>query len=100
LHHSLDILQTRLATTHISPSSTHAKARAPVIFRYASGGENSVYGGHFGRLEAGLIAGGLCAVAAVFAATAGFDVHECAHLDGSRAVEAAVEAALLSDILC
>ena len=96
LYHRFHILQTRLPPAHVPPSSAHAEPTAPILLRYPRSLEYRVYVFHLGGFEAGVVARGLGAVAAVFAAAACFDVHQCAHLDRGGVVEAAVQRALLN----
>ena len=94
LDHLLDVSEIGLAAAHVAPGGAHAEAGAAVLLCGAGGVEDGRDAGELSGVKAGGVAGGLGAVGAVFAAAAGFDVHEGAHLDGGGVVEAAVEGAL------
>lgn len=93
-HHLLDVLETGLAPAHVSPCGTHAEPRAAVLLGHPGLLQHLVDGAHLRGLQTRVVAGGLCAVGAVFAAAAGLDVHQGAHLDRRGIVEAAVDGGL------
>ncbi|KAI5301877.1 hypothetical protein KEM55_001451, partial [Ascosphaera atra] len=83
-----------LAPAHVTPCGAHAEARAPVALGGPGGLEDFVDGAHARGLEACVVPRGLRTVRAIFTASAGLDVHERAHLNGSWVVEAAVDGGL------
>ena len=90
-NHLLDILQVRLAPTHVSPCCPHAEAAAPVLFGSLGCFENGFYSDHLRGLETGVVPTALGAVTAVLAAAARLDIHKRTHLDGLWRVKASME---------